>query len=162
GVFADKDGNSFIVLVKEGDDKRRDISVVQVPYEKSITEAAYARSYIDSVYNIFRRGEKVPPSLGRFKIKMYNIDSISVSALTDADKRLIEDHSPGDVIPPAVYENGVRIIKIVEKFPPRTLELDHDYEIIKQLAQAEKRKKAVIDYLNKLKSSVYIEKRQIE
>lgn len=161
-VVLDSDGNSFIFFVQSGDNETRTLSVIQIAGEKKVENISEYKSVVDEIYNMILRDETIPERYGKIAVREYYLDSVVVSSLAEADRKTIMEHSPGDVFSPTVFENGVRIIKFLERFPARRLELDKDYDILKRMAQDEERKRRLLEYLERIKETVYIEKRELD
>ncbi len=152
--------SSVVVVVKPISSGKEARDVVLLKAE--LLELPYIKIAVDSVYFALKSGEDlsvVEQKVPLLRAEITSVEDFPVDSLSGEERKFIMSYSPGDFLPPIRIENSYRIIHLKEYHPPRQLDFNTDYEIIKNIATAEDRKRKLIDYLENFGKDIYIERR---
>lgn len=87
------------------------------------------------------------------KISLNNLDSLEIVA--------IKDLSPGNISEPVKVGDdryyGYYLYLLKERFPEHKADLQNDYTLIEQYAQHYKEQKILVDWIEELKKTIYVE-----
>jgi peptidyl-prolyl cis-trans isomerase SurA len=77
--------------------------------------------------------------------------------MTPELKEAVKDLKPGETSKPVSTNLGVHILKVLDKKEQRKLNLDQDWDTIKDMAKRKKANDKILEWVEKLKEKTYID-----
>ncbi|MEE9443294.1 MAG: peptidylprolyl isomerase [candidate division Zixibacteria bacterium] len=143
-----------------------DVSHILFPTIPSAADSLWTRLVVDSLLNELRNG-------GNFKelAKLHSDDDESRATGGELEEMTVDQLRPEfvapleavdveGVTPPVISQLGFHILKLLERTPGRPLDIDEDYDIVRNFAQQQKTATLVEEWVNDLKKSIYFDIRE--
>jgi peptidyl-prolyl cis-trans isomerase SurA len=144
-----------------------DVSQVLFPIAPSLADSIRAGTLADSLYTELQGGVS-------FKelAKLHSDDDSSRSIGGELEPMTLDQLRPefvaalegidtGRIAPPIISQRGYHILKLLEREESRRLNIDTDFDIIRNLARQEKTAQMVEDWVAKLKKKIYVDIRDL-
>ncbi len=131
----------------------------------SASDSARVLNLADSLYRSIEDGADFVQLVKEFsqdedsKKKGGEIGWFPLAQLPDDIKEKISQTEIGQVTSPVVTEEGVHILKILDKKKQRTLSLEEDWDTIKEMARRKKGSELILKLIGELKEKTYVEVR---
>jgi peptidylprolyl isomerase len=93
------------------------------------------------------------------KKKGGELDWLPLAQLPPELKDKISQAEIGQIIPPVTAEDGVYVLKVLDKKKQRKLSLEEDYDTIKEMAKRKKASNEIMKWIDTLKERTYVEVR---
>lgn len=143
-----------------------DVSHILFPTIPSAADSLWTRLVVDSLQNELRNG-------ANFKelAKLHSDDDESRATGGELEEMTEDQLRPEfvdplnaveveGITPPVISQLGFHLLKLLERTPGRPLEVDEDYDIVKNMAQQQKTATLVENWVNELKKTIYFDVRE--
>ncbi len=144
-----------------------DVSQILFPMAPSMGDSIRAGTLVDSLYSELQAGAS-------FKelAKLHSDDDSSRSVGGELEPMTLDQLRPefvaslegidtGRIAPPVISQRGYHILKLLEREESRQLNIDTDFDIIRNIARQEKTAQMVEDWVTELKKKTYIDIRDL-
>ncbi|MCP4568616.1 MAG: hypothetical protein GY841_13650 [FCB group bacterium] len=144
-----------------------DVSHILFPMAPSAVDSARAYTLADSLYQELLAGADFKETA-----KLHSDDDASRGVGGEREAMALDELRPEFVEPLAAVEigqftspvqsqMGYHILKLLEREEKRSLDIDKDFDIIRNIARQEKTQKMVGDWVDEIKKKVYVDVRDI-
>ncbi|MFH1700799.1 MAG: peptidylprolyl isomerase [Candidatus Zixiibacteriota bacterium] len=143
-----------------------DVSHILFPTIPSAADSLWTRLVVDSLLNELRNG-------ANFKelAKLHSDDDESRATGGELEEMTVDQLRPefvapleaveiDGITPPVISQLGFHILKLLERTKGRPLNIDEDYDIIRNIAQQQKTATLVEKWVNDLKKTIYYDIRE--
>ena len=154
-------------IIKLEEKKEEEIHVrhILIKITPSQVDSAKILSLADTLYQKLKSGTDFVQLVKDYsqddesKKKGGEIGWFPLAQLPEELKEKIAQTEIGQITSPVITEEGVHILKILDKKEKRSLSLDDDYDTIKEMAKRKKGNDEVLKWIEELKSKTYVEVR---
>lgn len=145
-----------------------EVSQILFPMIPSAADSTRTRTLADSLYQALKGGADF-----RELAKQFSDDSTSRAVggeldMMDATQLRPEFVEPlaavdtGHITPPVESQMGFHILKLLERTPGRPLDLNTDFDTIREMARRQKTSRLVEQWVNELKKKTYVDIRSLD
>lgn len=154
-------------IIKLEEKKEEEIHVrhILIKITPSQVDSAKILSLADTLYQKLKSGTDFVQLVKDYsqddesKKKGGEIGWFPLAQLPEELKEKIAQTEIGQITSPVITEEGVHILKILDKKEKRSLSLDDDYDTIKEMAKRKKGNDEILKWIEELKSKTYVEVR---
>jgi peptidyl-prolyl cis-trans isomerase SurA len=154
-----------IIKLDEKKDEQIHVHHILIKIQPSQADSARVLSLADSLYQRLKNGADFVQMVKDYsqdedsKKKGGELDWLPLAQLPPELKDKISQAEVGQIVPPVVAEDGVYILKLLDKKNQRKLSLEDDYDTIKDLARRKKASDEIMKWIDTLKEKTYVEER---
>ncbi|HVP35647.1 MAG TPA: peptidylprolyl isomerase [Terriglobales bacterium] len=150
------------------DEKKEDqihVHHILIKIQPSPADSARVLNLADSVYQKLKGGADFVQMVKDYsqdedsKKKGGELDWLPLAQLPPELKDKISHAEIGQIVPPVSNEDGVYILKVLDKKKQRKLSLVEDYDTVKEMARRKKASDEIMKWINVLKEKTYVEER---
>ena len=154
-------------IIKLEEKKEEEIHVrhILIKITPSQVDSAKILSLADTLYQKLKSGADFVQLVKDYsqddesKKKGGEIGWFPLAQLPEELKEKITQTEIGQITSPVITEEGVHILKILDKKEKRSLSLEDDYDTIKEMAKRKKGNDEILKWIEELKSKTYVEVR---
>ena len=154
-------------IIKLEEKKEEEIHVrhILIKITPSQVDSAKILSLADTLYQKLKSGADFVLLVKDYsqddesKKKGGEIGWFPLAQLPEELKEKITQTEIGQITSPVITEEGVHILKILDKKEKRSLSLEDDYDTIKEMAKRKKGNDEILKWIEELKSKTYVEVR---
>ena len=154
-------------IIKLEENKEEEIHVrhILIKITPSQVDSAKILSLADTLYQKLKSGADFVQLVKDYsqddesKKKGGEIGWFPLAQLPEELKEKITQTEIGQITSPVITEEGVHILKILDKKEKRSLSLEDDYDTIKEMAKRKKGNDEILKWIEELKSKTYVEVR---
>ncbi len=145
-----------------------DVSHILFPATASTADSLRSKLVIDSLYQEllsgadFKELAKLSSDDDATRATGGEMETMTVENLRPEFLAPLEAVEEGDITPPVASAQGYHILKLLEQMPGRALNLQDDFDIIRNMASQEKTSRSVQEWVGELKKKVYVDIRDID
>jgi len=175
--YNDQHDGYHVLRVNERDGNTIDLNHILIRVDQSQADGSVAKQYLSSVRDTLMQYEDVPFELmarrhseekstanngGRVVDPQSGVRDLVLDALGPSWKKTIRALEEGDVSQPAEVQllNGDRayhIVKLQRRVPAHRVNLEYDYERIRQYALQDKRSRKMDEWIQDLREEIYVD-----
>ena len=154
-----------IIKLDEKKDDQIHVHHILIKIQPSPADSARVLSLADSLYQRLKNGADFVQMVKDYsqdedsKKKGGELGWLPLAQLPPELKDKISQAEIGQIVPPVVAEDGVYILKLLDKKKQRKLSLEEDYDTIKDLARRKKASDEIMKWIDTLKEKTYVEER---
>jgi len=154
-----------IIKLDEKKDEQIHVHHILIKIQPSPADSARVLSLADSVYQKLKSGADFVQMVKDYsededsKKKGGELDWLPLAQLPEELKDKISQAEIGQIVPPVTAEDGVYILKVLDKKKQRKLSLEEDYDTIKEMAKRKKASNEIMKWIDALKEKTYVEVR---
>ncbi|MBD3233358.1 MAG: hypothetical protein GF315_06505 [candidate division Zixibacteria bacterium] len=136
--------------------------------QPSPADTARAMAKADSLYEVIAGGArfediaKEHSSDADSKVFGGELGWYAVGELSPDFKTAIGDKQEGTIIPPAMSESGIHILKVLERQPERPVDLKLDWDELKEMAKRQKANDKLMEQIESARQKYYVEVREFD
>jgi peptidyl-prolyl cis-trans isomerase SurA len=145
-----------------------DVSQILFPVVASAVDSARAKTLVDSIYQALQGGADF-----RETAKAYSDDdstrgvggemeTMDESQLRPEFVAAIDAVQPGQITTPVESQLGYHILRLLDRTPGRPLDMEQDFDIIRNMARQQKVAQMVSKWVDDLKKKVYVDIRNVD
>lgn len=144
-----------------------DVSQILFPMSASAADSVRARVIVDSLYEEllggadFKEIAKLHSNDDETRATGGEMEMMDVAQLRPEFVAPLAEIDTGQITPPVFSQLGYHILKLLERQPGRELDIDEDFDILRNMARQEKTALLVTDWVAELRAKVYVDKREI-
>lgn len=154
-------------IIKLEEKKEEEIHVrhILIKITPSQVDSAKILSLADTLYQKLKSGADFVQLVKDYsqddesKKKGGEIGWFPLAQLPEELKEKITQTEIGQITSPVITEEGVHILKILDRKEKRSLSLEDDYDTIKEMAKRKKGNDEILKWIEELKSKTYVEVR---
>ena len=154
-------------IIKLEEKKEEEIHVrhILIKITPSQVDSAKILSLADTLYQKLKSGADFVQLVKDYsqddesKKKGGEIGWFPLAQLPEELKEKITQTEIGQITSPVITEEGVHILKILDRKEKRSLSLEDDYDTIKEMAKRKKGSDEILKWIEELKSKTYVEVR---
>lgn len=154
-------------IIKLEEKKEEEIHVrhILIKIIPSAVDSAKVLALADTLYQKLKSGADFVQLVKDYsqddesKKKGGEIGWFPLAQLPEELKEKITQTEIGQITSPVITEEGVHILKILDKKEKRSLSLDDDYDTIKEMAKRKKGNDEILKWIEELKNKTYVEVR---
>jgi peptidyl-prolyl cis-trans isomerase SurA len=154
-------------IIKLEEKKEEEIHVrhILIKITPSQVDSAKILSLADTLYQKLKSGADFVQLVKEYsqdeesKKKGGEIGWFPLAQLPEELKEKITQTEIGQITSPLLTEEGVHILKILDRKEKRSLSLEEDYDTIKEMAKRKKGNDEILKWIEELKSKTYVEVR---
>jgi peptidyl-prolyl cis-trans isomerase SurA len=154
-----------IIKLDEKKDEQIHVHHILIKIQPSPADSARVLSLADSLYQRIKNGADFVQMVKDYsqdedsKKKGGELDWLPLTQLPPELKDKISQAEIGQIVPPVTAEDGVYILKVLDKKKQRKLSLEEDYDTIKEMAKRKKASNEIMKWIDALKEKTYVEVR---
>lgn len=154
-----------IIKLDEKKDDQIHVHHILIKIQPSPADSARVLSLADSLYQGLKNGADFVQMVKDYsqdedsKKKGGELDWLPLAQLPPELKDKISQAEIGQIIPPVTAEDGVYVLKVLDKKKQRKLSLEEDYDTIKEMAKRKKASNEIMKWIDTLKERTYVEVR---
>jgi len=154
-----------IIKLDEKKDDQIHVHHILIKIQPSPADSARVLSLADSLYQRLKNGADFVQMVKDYsqdedsKKKGGELDWLPLAQLPPELKDKISQTEIGQIIPPVTAEDGVYVLKVLDKKKQRKLSLEEDYDTIKEIAKRKKASNEIMKWIDTLKERTYVEVR---
>ena len=154
-----------IIKLDEKKDDQIHVHHILIKIQPSPADSARVLSLADSLYQRLKNGADFVQMVKDYsqdedsKKKGGELDWLPLAQLPPELKDKISQTEIGQIIPPVTAEDGVYVLKVLDKKKQRKLSLEEDYDTIKEMAKRKKASNEIMKWIDTLKERTYVEVR---
>jgi peptidyl-prolyl cis-trans isomerase SurA len=154
-----------IIKLDEKKDDQIHVHHILIKIQPSQADSARVLSLADSLYHKLKNGADFVQMVKDYsqdedsKKKGGELDWLPFTQLPPELKDKISQAEIGQIIPPVTAEDGVYVLKVLDKKKQRKLSLEEDYDSIKEMARRKKASDEIMKWIDTLKEKTYVEER---
>jgi len=138
----------ILIKLVPGEDDRR----IKVRFADSLYQAIKSGAEFEEVARLYSDDENSAQKGG--ELGWYAADDLLPGFI-----EAIENLDVGQVSPPVASEFGCHILRVEEKRAASPIDLEEDFKTLEEMTRRDKTHKQLKEWLDKISSEVYIEKR---
>jgi len=161
--MAKTDLGYHIIKLEEKKNDLIHIRHILIQIRPSAGDSAQVWAKADSIYQSLKNGGDFTQLVKDFsedeesKKMGGEVGWYPVSEMTPELKEAVKDLKPGETSKPVSTNLGVHILKVLDKKEQRKLNLDQDWDTIKDMAKRKKANDKILEWVEKLKEKTYID-----
>jgi len=154
-----------IVKIEDKRGEKIHASHILLKTEPSKEDSNLVKQKADSLYQLLGAGEDFGELAKKFsddedsKKQGGDLGWYPVEQLPEGLKAAVRNLPPGEISGPTLSEYGWHLLNIKEKKERRKLNLEDDWDVIKDMAKRRKTREKVEEWVGKLREEVYVEVR---
>jgi len=154
-----------IIKLDEKKDEQIHVHHILIKIQPSPSDSARVLSLADSLYQRLKNGADFVQMVKDYsqdedsKKKGGELDWLALAQLPEELKDKISQVEVGQIVAPVVAEDGMYILKVLDKKKQRKLSLEEDYDNIKEMARRKKASNEIMKWIDTLKEKTYVEER---
>ncbi len=154
-----------IIKLDEKKDDQIYVHHILIKIQASPADSARVLSLADSLYQNLKKGADFVQTVKDFsqdeesKKKGGELDWLPLAQLPEEIKDKISQAEIGQIVTPVVSEEGVYILKVLDKKKQRKLSLEEDYDTIKEMARRKKASDEIMKWIDTLKEKTYLQEK---
>lgn len=154
-------------VIKSEEKKGEEVRVrhILIKIAPSASDSARVLSLADSLYQKLKSGADFVQLVKDYsqdedsKKKGGELDWIPLDQLPEEIRNKITQTDAGQIVLPVTTEEGAHVLKVLDKKKKRSLNLEEDYDTIKELARRKKGSDDILKWINALREKTYVEVR---
>jgi peptidyl-prolyl cis-trans isomerase SurA len=154
-----------IIKLDEKKDEQIHVHHILIKIQPSPADSARVLNLADSLYQKLKNGGDFIQMVKDYsqdedsKKKGGELDWLPLAQLPPELKDKISQTEIGQIVSPVTAEDGVYILKVLDKKKQRKLSLEEDYDTIKDFAKRKKASDELMKWIDTLKEKTYVEVR---
>ena len=154
-----------IIKLDEKKDDQIHVHHILIKIQPSQADSARVMSLADSLYQKLKGGADFVQLVKDYsqdedsKKKGGELEWLPLAQLPQELKDKLSQADTGQIVAPVVAEEGVYILKVLDKKSQRKLTLEDDYDTVKEMARRKKASNEIMKWIDTLKDKTYVEER---